>query len=72
MVSVHDSVGDCHRFMQMTRFVERSFHTESIAERDEWMDAYAEVQKELTVRPHTPLHGRRIMLKITMFNKNQE
>eukprot|EP00041_Stephanoeca_diplocostata_P039686 m.1637479 g.1637479 ORF g.1637479 m.1637479 type:complete len:476 (+) comp25858_c0_seq1:129-1556(+) len=36
------------RFMQMTRFVERSFHTESVAERDEWMDAYAKVQKELT------------------------
>jgi len=36
------------RFMQMTRFIERSFHTESAEERQEWMDAYTKVQTELS------------------------
>jgi len=33
--------------MQMTRFVERNFHTESEGERKEWADAYEQVQKTL-------------------------
>eukprot|EP00038_Savillea_parva_P008515 m.177467 g.177467 ORF g.177467 m.177467 type:complete len:479 (+) comp14355_c0_seq1:138-1574(+) len=36
------------RFMQMTRFVERSFHTESAEERQEWIDAYTQVQNDLS------------------------
>eukprot|EP00055_Hartaetosiga_balthica_P004416 m.11506 g.11506 ORF g.11506 m.11506 type:complete len:467 (+) comp3850_c0_seq1:78-1478(+) len=35
------------RFMQLTRFVERSFHVEAEAERDEWVKAYEEVKKKL-------------------------
>lgn len=38
------------RFMQMTRFVERAFHTESEDERKEWMDAYQKVQRDLASR----------------------
>lgn len=33
------------RFMQMTRFVERSFHLESEDERNEWVAAYKKVQE---------------------------
>jgi len=36
------------RFMQMTRFVERSFHTETAEERQEWIDAYQKVQSSLS------------------------
>lgn len=36
------------RFMQMTRFIERSFHTESAEERQEWVDAYTKVQADLS------------------------
>ena len=35
------------RFMQLTRFVERSFHVESEEERDEWVAAYEVVKKRL-------------------------
>jgi RAC serine/threonine-protein kinase len=35
------------RFMQMTRFVERSFHLETPEERDEWVRAYEEVKKKV-------------------------
>ncbi|EDQ92160.1 uncharacterized protein MONBRDRAFT_34933 [Monosiga brevicollis MX1] len=35
------------RFMQMTRFVERSFHLESEEERDEWVKAYEVVKSKL-------------------------
>jgi len=35
------------RFMQMTRFVERSFHCETAEERQEWMEAYQQVQKDV-------------------------
>jgi RAC serine/threonine-protein kinase len=38
------------RFMQMTRFVERSFHTESEEERKEWMDSYEQVQRDLSAQ----------------------
>eukprot|EP00051_Salpingoeca_urceolata_P032419 m.15663 g.15663 ORF g.15663 m.15663 type:complete len:487 (+) comp5068_c0_seq1:498-1958(+) len=33
------------RFMQMTRFVERTFHLETEEERDEWIKAYTDVKK---------------------------
>ena len=32
------------RFMQMTRFVERSFHCETVEERQEWMECYQKVR----------------------------
>eukprot|EP00049_Salpingoeca_infusionum_P017562 m.353468 g.353468 ORF g.353468 m.353468 type:complete len:471 (+) comp16770_c0_seq1:146-1558(+) len=35
------------RFMQLTRFVERSFHLESEEERDEWVRAYEKVKKKI-------------------------
>jgi len=35
------------RFMQMTRFVERSFHLESEEERNEWVAAYKQVQENV-------------------------
>eukprot|EP00039_Didymoeca_costata_P018962 m.335722 g.335722 ORF g.335722 m.335722 type:complete len:464 (+) comp17661_c0_seq1:76-1467(+) len=35
------------RFMQMTRFVERSFHCDTAEERTEWMEAYQKVQKDI-------------------------
>ena len=35
------------RFMQMTRFVERSFHLDSPEERDEWVKAYSDVKKQI-------------------------
>eukprot|EP00040_Diaphanoeca_grandis_P038713 m.257150 g.257150 ORF g.257150 m.257150 type:complete len:468 (+) comp35011_c0_seq1:394-1797(+) len=38
------------RFMQLTRFVERNFHTESEGERTEWVDAYKNVQKSLAAQ----------------------
>lgn len=36
------------RFMQMTRFVERSFHCDTEEDREEWMEKYKEVQKEVS------------------------
>lgn len=41
------------RFMQMTRFVERSFHLESQEERDEWVQAYETVKKSLMSQTST-------------------
>lgn len=35
------------RFMQLTRFVERSFHVEQESERDEWIEAYEKVKRKL-------------------------
>eukprot|EP00042_Codosiga_hollandica_P046918 m.501579 g.501579 ORF g.501579 m.501579 type:complete len:458 (+) comp57332_c0_seq1:242-1615(+) len=35
------------RFMQMTRFVERSFHLETEEERDDWVRAYTDVKKRV-------------------------
>lgn len=35
------------RFMQMTRFVERSFHLDSPEEREEWVSAYTEIKKKV-------------------------
>ena len=34
------------RFMQLTRIIERQFHTETKEERDEWISAYAEVKRK--------------------------
>ena len=36
------------RFMQMTQFVERSFHCDTEEDREEWMEKYKEVQKEVS------------------------
>lgn len=35
--------------MQLTRFVERSFHLESQDERDEWVQAYEDVSRIYTL-----------------------
>lgn len=43
------------RFMQMTRFVERTFHLETEGERDEWIKAYTEVKK--TVMQQASVNG---------------
>eukprot|EP00730_Choanoeca_flexa_P003004 TRINITY_DN11258_c0_g1_i1.p1 TRINITY_DN11258_c0_g1~~TRINITY_DN11258_c0_g1_i1.p1 ORF type:complete len:492 (+),score=136.50 TRINITY_DN11258_c0_g1_i1:71-1477(+) len=42
------------RFMQLTRFVERSFHLESQEERDEWIQAYEEVKRSANAHPPAP------------------
>eukprot|EP00045_Choanoeca_perplexa_P001997 m.22566 g.22566 ORF g.22566 m.22566 type:complete len:466 (-) comp11269_c0_seq1:176-1573(-) len=42
------------RFMQLTRFVERSFHLESQDERDEWVQAYEDVKKSIHAQAPAP------------------
>jgi RAC serine/threonine-protein kinase len=42
------------RFMQMTRFVERSFHCDSEEEREEWMEKYQEVHRTVAAQPVAP------------------
>jgi hypothetical protein len=37
----------------MLRLICRSFHTESVEERQEWMDAYVKVQNELSTSAST-------------------
>eukprot|EP00050_Salpingoeca_kvevrii_P016733 m.58125 g.58125 ORF g.58125 m.58125 type:complete len:481 (+) comp7124_c0_seq1:1-1443(+) len=39
------------RFMQLTRVIERAFHTETKEERDAWMEAYVAVQKNFSKSP---------------------
>eukprot|EP00052_Salpingoeca_macrocollata_P030546 m.319956 g.319956 ORF g.319956 m.319956 type:complete len:480 (+) comp23595_c0_seq1:78-1517(+) len=42
-----DRFGFVIRFMQLTRVIERTFHTESKEERDDWVKVYLELQKQL-------------------------
>lgn len=43
----NDRFGFLIRFMQLTRVIERTFHTETKEERDEWVQVYTDLQRKL-------------------------